>query len=59
MPQLRISATPWLTNESSIGLDNSIREDVGFIKNAPFLRKDVLVLGYALDMETGLLRQVV
>lgn len=47
-----------LTRNFSIGLDESIRQDVEFIKKAPFLRKDVLVLGYALDIDTGLLRKV-
>jgi hypothetical protein len=32
---------------------------VADIKKAPFLRKDLLVLGYALDLDTGLVREVV
>ncbi|KIM98802.1 hypothetical protein OIDMADRAFT_146505 [Oidiodendron maius Zn] len=43
----------------NIGLDESIRRDVAAIKSAPFLRKDLLVLGFAYDLNTGLLREVV
>jgi carbonic anhydrase len=45
--------------QPSIGLDESVRRDVAEIKNAPFFRKDLLVVGYALDIDTGLLREVV
>lgn len=43
----------------SIGLDESIRQDCAEIKAAPFLRKDLLVVGFAYDVATGLLREVV
>ena len=42
----------------SIGLEESIRQDVEFIKKAPFMRQDLHVVGYAYDIETGLLTQV-
>jgi hypothetical protein len=32
---------------------------VEFIKKAPFLKKDLYVVGYAFDVETGLLTQIV
>lgn len=42
-----------------IGLENCIREDVERIKAWPFLPNFAKVVGYALDDETGELRQVV
>lgn len=56
-----LKVVSWLTVVYiySIGIDESIRRDVADIKKAPFLRKDMLVLGYALDLDTGLVREVV
>ncbi|KAI9172721.1 Carbon disulfide hydrolase [Paramyrothecium foliicola] len=42
----------------SIGLEESIRHDVEEIRSWPFLATETRVVGYALDLETGALRQV-
>jgi carbonic anhydrase len=44
---------------SSIGVDESVRQDVALVKQAPFLKKDLYVVGYVLDVDSGLLREVV
>ncbi|KAL2856709.1 carbonic anhydrase [Aspergillus pseudodeflectus] len=49
----------WFGTFRDVGLDESIRQDVGVIRNWPFLRAEALVIGYALDIETGALRSVV
>jgi len=43
---------------NSIGLEQSIKEDVEKIKAWPFLTKDAKVLGFAYELETGRVRQV-
>jgi hypothetical protein len=48
-----------LTMTCSIGVDDSIRHDVELIKQSPFLKKDLHVVGYVLDVDSGLLREVV
>lgn len=35
----------------SIGLDERVRQDVKFIKQAPYLSKDLCVSGYVLDLQ--------
>ncbi|KAH7379053.1 carbonic anhydrase [Cadophora sp. MPI-SDFR-AT-0126] len=42
-----------------IGLDESIRQDVETIKNWAFLPQEAKVLGYAFDIETGIVREVI
>jgi hypothetical protein len=39
-------------------VDESVREDVVLLKAWPFLAKDTKVLGYNLDVKTGLLTEV-
>jgi len=39
-------------------VDASVREDVALLKASPFLSKDTEILGYNLDVETGLLTEV-
>ncbi|KAH7420211.1 carbonic anhydrase, partial [Cadophora sp. MPI-SDFR-AT-0126] len=41
-----------------IGLDESIRQDVETIKTWPFLPQQARVLGYAFEIETGIVREV-
>jgi hypothetical protein len=43
----------------SVGVEESDRQDVKFIKKAPFLKEDLYVIGYMLDIYTGLLREVI
>lgn len=45
--------------KNSIGLDESIREDVALIKDWQFLPQGARVVGYAYHVETGALREVV
>jgi hypothetical protein len=45
--------------EASIGFEESARWDVEFIKKALFLKKDLYVVGYVLDVDTGLLKEVI
>ena len=42
----------------SIGLDESLRQDVQLIRSWHFLPKNCRVVGYAYDVETGLVREV-
>jgi carbonic anhydrase len=39
-------------------VDASIREDVKLLREDRFLSKDLEILGYNLDIHTGLLREV-
>jgi len=39
-------------------LDGSVIEDIRVLKSTPLLPADMEVLGYVLDLETGLLREV-
>jgi carbonic anhydrase len=39
-------------------VDESVREDVALLKAWPFLGKNTKVLGYNLDVKTGLLTEV-
>lgn len=39
-------------------LEGSVVEDMKLLKNSPLLPADLEVLGYVLDLETGLLREV-
>lgn len=43
----------------SLGLDESIRQDVAAIKAWPFLPTQAKVVGYAFEVETGRVREVV
>ena len=44
----------------SIGnLEDSVREDVNFLKNSPLLLKDGLITGWIYDVKTGKLNQIV
>ena len=43
----------------SIGLEESIRQDVGAIKAWPFLPEYTKVVGYAYEVESGRVREVV
>ncbi|UPK94703.1 hypothetical protein LCI18_005638 [Fusarium solani-melongenae] len=47
----------WFGTFKTIGLDESIRQDVEEIKKWPFLGTRVQVIGYALDIDTGAVRQ--
>ncbi|KAB8234325.1 beta-class carbonic anhydrase [Aspergillus alliaceus] len=49
----------WFGTFQSIGLDESIREDVEAIRQWPFLPVEAQVVGYAYELETGSLRKVV
>ncbi|KAM6519202.1 hypothetical protein FALCPG4_012849 [Fusarium falciforme] len=49
----------WFGTFKAVGLDESIRQDVEEIKKWPFLPTEAQVVGYALDIETGVIRQVV
>ena len=40
------------------GLEGSVIEDIKVLKSTPLLPADIEVLGYVLDLETGLLREV-
>jgi hypothetical protein len=42
-----------------LGLDESIRQDVDTIKAWPFLPAQAKVVGYAFEVETGRVREVV
>jgi hypothetical protein len=39
-------------------VDESVREDVALLKAWPFLGQNTKVLGYSLDVKTGLLTEV-
>ncbi|MCJ1469412.1 hypothetical protein MMC07_008045 [Pseudocyphellaria aurata] len=39
-------------------IDQNLLDDVAIIKASPYLAKDLQVLGYVYEMETGLLREV-
>lgn len=43
----------------SLGLEESIRQDVATIKAWPFLPTQTKVVGYAFEVETGRVREVV
>jgi carbonic anhydrase len=44
---------------SSAGVvDTNVRDDIAVLKNSPYVRKDVSVLGYVLDVGTSQLREV-
>ena len=43
----------------SIGMDQSIRNDVAAIQAWPFVPKGMVVAGYEFDIKTGKLREVV
>jgi hypothetical protein len=43
----------------SLGLDESIRQDVAAIKAWPFLPAHATVVGYAFEVETGRVKEVV
>jgi len=47
-----------LANGDVDSVDESVREDVALLKAWPFLGKDTKVLGYNLDVKTGLLTEV-
>lgn len=44
---------------SSIGMDQSIKDDVAKLKAWKFLPKGAAVAGYVIDIKTGQLRNVV
>lgn len=39
-------------------VDESIREDLKVLRESPYLSKDLNILGYSLDIHTGLLTEV-
>jgi carbonic anhydrase len=39
-------------------MEGSVIEDIKLLKTSPLLPADIEVLGYILDLETGLLREV-
>ena len=43
----------------SIGLEQSIRDDVALLKEWPFLPDGATVAGYAFDIQLGTLEQIV
>jgi hypothetical protein len=43
----------------SVGVDESIRQDIEEIRRWSFLPAKAQVVGYALDIETGAMREVV
>ena len=43
----------------SIGLEESVRQDVGAIRAWPFLPEYAKVVGYAFEVESGRVREVV
>ena len=43
----------------SVGLEESIRQDVAAIREWPFLPEYTKVVGYAFEVETGRVREVV
>lgn len=47
-----------LTRRRSIGLEQSVREDVSLMRRWPFLPAGAPVLGYVYDIQTGTLGQV-
>ncbi|KAH7230767.1 carbonic anhydrase [Fusarium solani] len=49
----------WFGTFRDVGLDESIRQDVEEIRQWPFLPAEARVVGYALDIETGVVREVV
>ncbi|KAL6922434.1 hypothetical protein FSST1_006460 [Fusarium sambucinum] len=49
----------WFGTFRDIGIDESIRQDVQEIRKWSFLPKKAQVVGYALDIETGAMREVV
>ncbi|KAH7129475.1 carbonic anhydrase [Dactylonectria estremocensis] len=48
----------WFGTFRDVGLDESIRQDVEEIRQWPFLQAEAQVVGYALDIETGVIREV-
>ncbi|KAI7766403.1 hypothetical protein LZL87_013673 [Fusarium oxysporum] len=42
-----------------LGRDESIRQDIEEIKRWPFLPAETQIVGYALDIETGAMKEVV
>ena len=45
-----------LTGNNSF--EETIKEDINFIKNSPWIKKDTRLIGLKLDIETGLLHEV-
>jgi carbonic anhydrase len=43
---------------SIVNLEDSVREDVDFLKNSPLLLKDVPITGWLYDVKTGKLNQI-
>ncbi|OCL10080.1 carbonic anhydrase [Glonium stellatum] len=41
-----------------LDVDESVREDIALLKASPLLSKDLTILGYSLDIHTGLLAEV-
>lgn len=39
-------------------MEQSVRDDIALLKAEPLLADDINVLGYVLDLETGLLSEV-
>ncbi|KAF5583012.1 beta-carbonic anhydrase cab [Fusarium subglutinans] len=48
----------WFGTFRDIGLDESIRQDMEELKRWPFLPAETQIVGYALDLETGTMREV-
>ncbi|CAF3585587.1 unnamed protein product [Rotaria sp. Silwood1] len=44
---------------SIVKLEDSVREDVDFLKNSPLLLKDIPITGWIYDVKTGKLNQIV
>ncbi|KAH7002952.1 carbonic anhydrase [Fusarium venenatum] len=49
----------WFGTFRDVGIDDSIRQDVQEIRKWSFLPEKAQVVGYALDIETGAMREVV
>lgn len=51
--------TSWVDCASSTGdVEANIRSDVKVLKDSPYVRNEIPVIGYVLDIETGQLREV-
>ncbi|KAF5539127.1 carbonic anhydrase [Fusarium mexicanum] len=48
----------WFGTFRDIGLDESIRQDMEELKRWPFSPEETQIVGYALDLETGTMKEV-
>ncbi|KAH7183927.1 carbonic anhydrase, partial [Fusarium oxysporum] len=48
----------WFGTFGDVGVDESVRQDVEEIRRWSFLPAETQVVGYALDIETGVMREV-